>query len=54
MAVVQELLIVALMFKPPHAVAPWMWAITLSVTPVAIIFGGYLRSRFYPAPQSTQ
>jgi hypothetical protein len=53
MAVVQELLIVALMFKPPHPVPPWMWAITLSVTPVAIIFGGYLRSRLYPAPQST-
>jgi hypothetical protein len=53
MAVVQELLIVALMFKPPHPVPPWMWAITLIVTPVAIIFGGYLRSRVHAAPQST-
>jgi len=45
MAIVQELLIVALIFKPPHPVPPWMWAITLLVTPAAIILGGYLRSR---------
>ncbi len=43
MAVVQELLIVALMFNPPHPTPPWMWAITLAVTPAAIIAGGYLR-----------
>jgi hypothetical protein len=53
MAVVQELLIVALIFKPPHPVPPWMWALTLTMTPVAIVFGGYLRSRLHPAPQST-
>jgi hypothetical protein len=45
MAVVQELLVVALMFNPPHPVPPWMWLLTLATTPVAIIFGGYLRSR---------
>jgi hypothetical protein len=43
MAVVQELLIVALMFNPPHPVPPWMWAMTLVVTPAAIIAGGFLR-----------
>ena len=51
MAVVQELLIVALMFNPPHPVPPWMWLLTLAMTPVAIVFGGYLRSRRQPAPQ---
>ena len=45
MAMVQELLIVALIFKPPHPVPPWLWAVTLIVTPFAIICGGYLRSR---------
>lgn len=24
---------------------PWLWLITLAVTPPAIIYGGYLRSR---------
>ena len=43
MAVVQELLIVALMFNPPHPTPRWVWAITLVVTPAAIIAGGYLR-----------
>ena len=43
MAIVQELLIVALMFNPPHPAPPWMWALTLAVTPAAIIAGGYLR-----------
>jgi hypothetical protein len=45
MAIVQELLIVALIFAPPHPVPPWLWAISLVVTPAAIIYGGYLRSR---------
>lgn len=45
MAIVQELLIVALIFVPPHPVPPWIWAIGLVVTPAAIIYGGYLRSR---------
>jgi hypothetical protein len=45
MAIVQELLIVVLIFNPPHPVPPWMWAITLVVTPAAIVSGGYLRSR---------
>jgi hypothetical protein len=45
MAILQELLIVALIFSPPHPVPPWMWAITLLVTPAAIVCGGYLRSR---------
>ena len=45
MAIVQDLLIVMLIFNPPHPVPPWLWAITLVVTPAAIIFGGYLRSR---------
>jgi hypothetical protein len=43
MAIVQELLIVALMFNPPHPVPPWLWAVALIVTPFAIICGGYLR-----------
>ena len=45
MAVVQELLIVALMFNPPHPVPPLMWLFTLTLTPIAIIIGGYLHSR---------
>jgi hypothetical protein len=45
MAIVQDLLIVVLIFEPPHPVPPWMWAISLVVTPAAIICGGYLRSR---------
>jgi hypothetical protein len=45
MAIVQELLIVALVFNPPHPVPSWAWAMTLLLTPAAIIFGGYLRSR---------
>ena len=43
MAVLQELLIVALIFNPPHPTPPWVWALTLLVTPAAIIAGGYLR-----------
>jgi hypothetical protein len=54
MAIVQELLIVALIFKPPHPVPPWMWAITLVVTPAAIIYGGYLRSRHKAAAQRAE
>ena len=53
MAIVEELLIVALIFAPPHPVPPWMWAITLIATSAAIIYGGYLRRRpveFPPAP----
>ena len=45
MAIVQDLLIVVLIFEPPHPVPAWMWAIGLIVTPVAIIYGGYLRIR---------
>ena len=45
MAIVQELLILALMFNPSRPVPPWLWAVTLVVTPAAIISGGYLRSR---------
>lgn len=33
MAIVQDLLIVALIFEPPHPVPAWMWAIALVVTP---------------------
>jgi hypothetical protein len=54
MAVVQELLIAALIFNPPHPVPAWMWGITLTLTPAAIIFGGYLRSRLQTAPQTIQ
>jgi hypothetical protein len=43
MAIVQELLIVVLIFEPPHPVPPWVWTIGLVVTPSAIIYGGYLR-----------
>jgi hypothetical protein len=39
------LLIVLLIFNPPHPVPLWVWPISLSMTPAAIIFGGYLRSR---------
>lgn len=42
MAIVQELLIAALMLNPPHPVPAWMWALTLTLTPAAIIYGGYL------------
>jgi hypothetical protein len=45
MAVIQELLMIALIFNPPHPVPPWIWAIGLTMTPIAIILGGYLRSR---------
>ena len=45
MAIVEDLLIVALIFNPPHPVPAWMWAIGLTVTPAAIIYGGYLRIR---------
>ena len=51
MAVVQDLLIVVLIFEPPHPVPPWMWAITLVVTPAAIIYGGYVCSRPKAAAQ---
>ena len=54
MAIVQDLLIVALIFNPPHPVPPWMWAITLVVTPAAIIYGGYLRSRSKTAAQPAE
>ena len=52
MAIIQELLIVLLIFNPPHPVPPWMWAITLIVTPAAIIYGGYLGSRRVATKQS--
>jgi hypothetical protein len=45
LAVVQDLLIVLLIFDPPHPVPPWMWIITLALTPAAIISGGYLHGR---------
>lgn len=36
MAIVQDLLIVVLIFEPPHPVPAWMWAVGLVVTPAAI------------------
>lgn len=54
MAIVQDLLIVVLIFEPPHPVPPWMWAIALVVTPAAIIFGGYLRIRPKPAGRGAE
>lgn len=45
MATVQDLLIVALIFDPPHPVPAWIWAVGLLVTPAAIISGGLLRVR---------
>jgi hypothetical protein len=45
MAIVEDLLIVVLIFEPPHPVPAWMWALGLTVMPVAIIYGGYLRTR---------
>ena len=45
MAIVQELLIIALIFNPPHPVPGWLWAVSLIVTPLAIVYGGYLRCR---------
>ena len=57
MAIVQELLIVVLIFNPPHPVPLWVWPITLLTTPAAIICGGYLRKRQLgsasPAAQSS-
>lgn len=35
----------------PHPVPPWMWALTLVLTPAAIIYGGSLRSRSKAAAQ---
>jgi hypothetical protein len=52
MALVQELLIAVLIFNPPHPVPAWMWAITLTTAPIAIIFGGYLHSRRQTKSQS--
>lgn len=54
MAIVQELLIVVLIFEPPHPVPPWMWTIGLVVTPSAILYGGYLRSRPKAAAQPAE
>ena len=54
MAIVQDLLIVMLIFNPPHPVPPWLWAIGLVVTPAAIIYGGFLRSRRKGAAKSVQ
>ena len=45
MAIVQEMLIVTLMFAPPHPVPVWMWAVTLIVSPMAIVSGGWFRDR---------
>lgn len=52
MAIVQELLTVVLIFEPPHPVPSWMWAITLVLTPVAIIYGGYLCCRSQTATRA--
>ncbi len=54
MAIVQDLLIVVLIFEPPHPVPPWIWTIGLVVTPAAIIYGGYLRSRPKAAAQPAE
>jgi len=45
MAVLQELLIVMLIFDPPHPTPAWMWGLTLVVAPTAIIMGGRLYER---------
>jgi hypothetical protein len=49
LAIVQELLIVALIFAPPHPVPAWLWALTLVSAPAAIIYGGSLRRSARPA-----
>lgn len=54
MAIVQELLTVALIFNPPHPVPPWMWALSLALTPPAIIYGGYLCTKTKATLCSTQ
>lgn len=54
MAIVQDLLTVVVIFEPPHPVPPWYWALALVVTPPAIIYGGYLRSRPKAAAQSAE
>ena len=51
MAIVQDLLTVVVIFEPPHPVPPWYWALALTMTPPAIIYGGYLRSRPKAAAQ---
>lgn len=57
MAIVQDLLIVVLIFEPPHPVPPWMWIISLVVAPAAIIYGGYLHDsapiRFHSGRDAT-
>jgi hypothetical protein len=54
MAIVQDLLTVVLIFEPPHPVPPWFWALALAMTPPAIIYGGYLRSRPKAAKQPAE
>lgn len=51
MAVLQELLILALIFNPPHPTPAWMWGLTLVVAPAAIIMGGRLYERARPEIQ---
>ena len=54
MAIVPEMLIVVLIFEPPHPVPPWMWAIALVVTPAAIIYGRVQRNRTVAAAQPAE
>lgn len=54
MAIVQELLTVLLIFNPPHPVPPWMWTLSLALTPPAIIYGGYLCNKVSAAASSVQ
>ena len=48
MAVLQELLIVVLIFNPPHPTPAWMWGLTLVIAPAAIIMGGRLYGKRRP------
>ena len=54
MAILQELLIVALIFNPPHPVPAWSWALALLLTPAAIVLGGYLYGRRNVAPSKPE
>jgi hypothetical protein len=42
MAVIMDLLLVMMIFNPPHEVPMWYWVSGLVVGPIVIIYGGYL------------
>lgn len=51
-AIVEDLLIIALVMNSTYPIPAWMWFLGLSITPAAIIFGGYLHTRRKTEPTS--